>query len=77
MIQKFIKVVFKDVENENETKKVSVILRLNAIIMFIYFICILGVFLMTGICIQNQAENTSQRTHSNFPGQLAVADCKP
>ncbi len=48
MIQKFIKVVFKDVENENETKKVSVILRLNAIIMFIYFICILGVFLMTG-----------------------------
>ncbi len=37
MIQKFIKVVFKDVENENETKKVSVILRLNAIIMFIYF----------------------------------------
>ena len=26
MIQKFIKVVFKDVENENETKKVSVIL---------------------------------------------------
>ena len=42
MIQKFIKVVFKDVENENEKKKVSVILRLNAIIMFIYFICILS-----------------------------------
>ncbi len=48
MIQKFITIVFKDVENENETKKVSVILRLNAIIMFVYFCCILGTFFLTG-----------------------------
>lgn len=48
MIQKFITMIFKDVENENETKKVSVILRLNAIIMCIYFLCLLGIFAIGG-----------------------------
>lgn len=48
MIERFIKMVFKDVENENETKKVSVILRLNAIIMCVYFLCLIGIFLAAG-----------------------------
>lgn len=48
MIQRFIAMIFKDVENENETKKVSVILRLNALIMCVYFLCLLGVFLAVG-----------------------------
>ena len=48
MIQRFIAMIFKDVENENETKKVSVILRLNALIMCVYFLCLLGVFLTVG-----------------------------
>ena len=48
MIQKFITIVFKDVENENETKKVSVILRMNAIIMFLYFLCTAGIFFLSG-----------------------------
>lgn len=48
MIQKFVTMIFKDVENENETKKVSVILRLNATVMFIYFLCLLIMFLIAG-----------------------------
>ncbi len=48
MIQRFIAMIFKDVENENETKKVSVILRLNALIMCVYFLCLLGIFLAVG-----------------------------
>ncbi len=48
MIQRFIAMIFKDVENENETKKVSVILRLNALIMCVYFLCLLGIFFVVG-----------------------------
>ncbi len=40
--------IFQDVKNENETKKVSVILRLNAIIMCIYFLCLFCTFFVTG-----------------------------
>lgn len=45
MLQKLKMIVFQDIENENETKTVSVILRLNSIIMCIYFLCLLGIFL--------------------------------
>lgn len=48
MLQKIRSVVFRDVKNENETKKVSVILRLNSIAMCIYFLCLLCTFFVTG-----------------------------
>lgn len=44
MFEKLKTVVFQDVASENETKKVSVILRLNAIVMFFYFVCLLIIF---------------------------------
>lgn len=40
--------VFKDVESENETKKVAVVLRLNSIVMCIYFLCLLLSFFISG-----------------------------
>lgn len=49
MFEKFKLIVFQDVANENETKKVSVILRLNAIIMCIYFLSLIAVFLVMGM----------------------------
>ena len=48
MIQNLKKFIFQDVQNENETKKVSVILRLNAITMCVYFLCLLCTFFVTG-----------------------------
>ncbi len=48
MLQKIKKLIFQDVKNENETKKVSVILRLNAIVMCIYFLCLLCTFFVSG-----------------------------
>ena len=48
MLQNIRRIIYQDVKNENETKKVSVILRLNAITMFIYFLCLLCVFCVTG-----------------------------
>ncbi len=48
MIQNLKRIIFQDVQNENETKKVSVILRLNAITMCIYFLCLLCSFFFTG-----------------------------
>ena len=48
MFQKLEKLIFRDVKNENETKKVSVILRLNAIVMCIYFLCLLCTFFVSG-----------------------------
>ncbi len=41
VFQDLKKLIFQDVKNENETKKVSVILRLHAIIMCIYFLSLL------------------------------------
>lgn len=40
--------VFQDVKSENETKKVSVILRMNAITMCIYFLCLFCTFFVMG-----------------------------
>lgn len=48
MFEKCKAMVFQDVANENETKKVSVMLRLNAIIMCIYFLCLMITFLVMG-----------------------------
>lgn len=48
MFQKLKNLIFQDVKNENETKKVSVILRLNAIVMCIYFLCLLCTFFVSG-----------------------------
>lgn len=40
--------VLQDVKNENETKKVAVILRINSITMCIYFLVLTGTFFITG-----------------------------
>ena len=48
MIQKIKNIVFQDVKSMNELNKVSVILRLDSIIMCIYFICLLSTFYITG-----------------------------
>lgn len=48
MFQNLKNIIFQDVKSENETKKVSVILRLNAITMCIYFLCLLCTFFVTG-----------------------------
>lgn len=44
MLQKVKCLIFKDVESKNELNKVSVILRLDSIIMCFYFICLLITF---------------------------------
>lgn len=48
MLQQLKKIVFLDVKNENETKKVSVVLRLNSIVMCIYFLCLSCTFFVNG-----------------------------
>lgn len=48
MIKRIKDFILKDVENENETKQVSVILRLNALIMCLYFLCVLAILCMNG-----------------------------
>lgn len=48
MFQKIKNLVLQDVENENETKKVSVILRMNSITMCIYFLLLSCTFFITG-----------------------------
>lgn len=48
MIRKLTKVILQDVKSENETKKAAVILRMNAIIMCIYFLVLLCAFFITG-----------------------------
>ena len=40
MLQRLKGILFQDVKNENETKKASVILRLHAIVMCTYFLCL-------------------------------------
>ncbi len=48
MIQKIKNLIFQDVKSMNELNKVSVILRLDSIIMCIYFLCLLCTFFLTG-----------------------------
>ncbi len=48
MLQKIKNIVLQDVKSKNELNKVSVILRLDSIIMCIYFICLLSTFYITG-----------------------------
>ena len=48
MIKRLKEYIFQDVKNENETKRVSVILRLNAIIMCLYFLCLLVILCSAG-----------------------------
>jgi diguanylate cyclase (GGDEF)-like protein len=48
MVHKFAEMLFRDVKSENETKKASIILRLNSIIMCIYFLLLLCTFFVTG-----------------------------
>lgn len=48
MICKLAKMIFQDVKCENETKKASIILRLNSIIMCVYFLILLCTFFITG-----------------------------
>lgn len=43
-LMKIRNVILKDVENENETKKTAVSLRLNSLVMEVYFLCLFGVF---------------------------------
>lgn len=43
-IQNIKNLILKDVENENETKKTAVSLRLNSLVMAAYFVCLLAVF---------------------------------
>lgn len=49
MAEKFKQFIFQDVANENETKKVSVILRLNAIILCVYFLNLMITFFIMGM----------------------------
>ncbi len=49
MVQMMVRIkdlVFQDVKNENETKKVAVILRLNSLLMCMYFVCLSVVFVV-------------------------------
>ena len=48
MVQKLKAFLFKDVKNENETKKVTIILRLNALTMCAYFFSLFVAFSLTG-----------------------------
>ncbi|NLL77978.1 MAG: GGDEF domain-containing protein [Clostridiales bacterium] len=48
MIHVLKEMLFQDVKSENETKKASVILRLNSIVMCIYFLVLLCTFFITG-----------------------------
>lgn len=53
MLQRLKGILFQDVKNENETKKTSVILRLHAIVMCTYFLCLLpftGLMLPVVLC---------------------------
>lgn len=48
IISKLINLIFLDVKSENETKKVSVILRVNSMLMSLYFVSLAIVFGVTG-----------------------------
>ena len=43
-MRSILNLIFKDVENENETKKVAVTLRISALLFCGYFLCLLIVF---------------------------------
>lgn len=43
-MRSILNLIFKDVENENETKKVAVTLRISALIFIGYFLCLMAVF---------------------------------
>ena len=43
-MSKILNLIFKDVKNENETKKVAVTLRISALLFCGYFICLMAVF---------------------------------
>lgn len=43
-MRSILNLIFKDVENENETKKVAVTLRISALLFCGYFLCLLLVF---------------------------------
>ena len=43
-MSKILDLIFKDVKNENETKKTAVTLRISALIFIGYFLCLMAVF---------------------------------
>ena len=43
-MSKILDLIFKDVKNENETKKAAVTLRISALLFCGYFICLMAVF---------------------------------
>ena len=48
IVQAVKSLLFQDVKSENETKKAAVILRLFAVIMWVYYLVLLSVFLVHG-----------------------------
>lgn len=48
MLGKVKELIFQDVKSENETKKVAIVLRLNSIVMCIYFLFLLCSFYFSG-----------------------------
>lgn len=48
VINKIKNLIFQDVKNENETKKVAVILRLNSLLMCMYYVCLSIIFMVAG-----------------------------
>lgn len=48
MIKAIKDFIFKDVKNENETKKIAVDIRINSLLMCLYFICLTIFFAVSG-----------------------------
>ena len=47
-LQTLISLIFRDVKSENETKRTAVMLRLFAIVMWAYYMVLLGLFVLHG-----------------------------
>lgn len=47
-MSKILDLIFEDVKNENETKKIAVTLRISALIFIGYFLCLMAVFCSMG-----------------------------